>query len=137
MAYIETTKDGIKYVEVDGRMSRVRYRESCGEKGKPFVSFSVCYHFGKNEFDENVSFYLNCVAFGKRAELVNWLNEQNKLSVLVRGELTESEYNGETQEQLICSWVQSEQEIEIPKEKQTTKKADNSDWGESETEFSD
>lgn len=78
MALIKYQDNGVTYATADGRMSRVRYKESCGEKGKPFVSFSVCYHFGKNEFDENVSFYLNCVAFGKRAELVNWLNEQNK-----------------------------------------------------------
>lgn len=112
MAYTESEKDGIKYAEADGRMSRIRYKESCGEKGKPFVSFGICYGYKRTEFDDNVGLYLNCVAFGKRAEFINWLNEQNKAIVLVRGELTEQEYKGKIEERLVVSWVQSEQEIE-------------------------
>lgn len=112
MAYLEFTKDGTTYAEADGRMSRVRYHDCCGEKQRAFISFSVCYGYRRTEFDDNKGLYINCVAFGKRAEFVNCLNEQNKLTVLVRGELTKQEYKGKTEERLVVSWIQSEQEIE-------------------------
>lgn len=112
MAYLEFTKDGTTYAEADGRMSRVRYHESCGEKGRAFASFGICYGYKRTEFDDTVGLYINCVAFGKRAERVNRLNKQNKLTVLVRGELTKQKYKNKTEEQLICTWIQSEQEIE-------------------------
>lgn len=112
MAYLEFTKDGKTYVEADGRMSGVRYHECCGEKQRAFASFGLCYGYKRTEFDDTVGLYINCVAFGKRAEFINWLNEQNKVIVLVRGELTEQEYKGKTEERLVVSWIQSEQEIE-------------------------
>lgn len=112
MAYLEFSKDGKTYAEADGRMSGVRYRDCCGEKQRAFISFFVCYGYRRTEFDDNKGLYINCVAFGKRAEFINWLNEQNKAIVLVRGELTEQEYKGKMEERLVVSWVQSEQEIE-------------------------
>ena len=135
MALLKYTQDEVTYAQCDGKLYGVKYRDCCGKNQKPFVRFSVAYGSKIDEFDNRTNLYMNCIAWGRWAELVNALSEQNKLTVLVCGEISVNEYNGEQREQLVCSWVQSAQEIETPKGKTT--KADDKDWETAETEFSD
>ena len=106
MAYFETIKDGVKYVEVDGILRGVFYEESKGVSGAHFCKFSVGYDTEQDDFGNYKTKYLSdIVAWGDWAELVNYLSEEGELFVNVKCKVTE--YKGK--EQYRCTWVQSAQ----------------------------
>lgn len=108
------------------------------QNGKKYASFSISYAYSRNEFDNPTNLYISCIAWNDLAEYMeSFVGDSKKPRFLVCGTLEKNEYRSETREQIRCEFIAVQQEIEIPKEKPTAKKADDGDWGESETEFSD
>ncbi len=135
MPYLETTKDGVRYASVDGKIYGVKYRDCCGKNQKPFVRFSVAYDYEIDNFGSTKNKYIFCTAWGNIAEIVNYLSEQNRLQVKVSGKIEENEWQGEKRENLVCTWV--EPLFEIPTGGKAKKKDEDTEWGASESDFTD
>lgn len=122
MPYIEHEKDGVRYLSLDGKIYGVKYNECFGKHGKPFCAFSVAYDYERDEFGDCKNKYFPCSCWGDWAELVNYLYQEQKLQIYVRGRIRINEYtnsNGELvqQEQLDVTWVQPRYEIPTAKPK--------------------
>lgn len=120
MAYLETIKDEVKYVQVDGRLYGVKYQECCGKNNKPFVKFSVAFDYFYDEFGVIKNKYIPCIAWGDIAEIIDYLSQQQKIRIKVCGKIRENEYNGDKYETLECAWV--DPLFEIPAQTQRVKR---------------
>ena len=135
MALLKYTQDETSYVEVDGKLYCVKYRECYGKNQKPFVRFSVAYDYEVDDFGSKKNKYISCTAWGNIAEIVNYLSEQNRLQVKVSGKIEESEWQGEKRENLTVTFI--EPLFEIPIGGKAKKKDEETAWDEAETEYSD
>lgn len=115
MAIIKYIEDEATYSIVDGKLFNVKYQDSYGKNCKPFAKYGINFDYAYNSSGEIENKTIWCSAWGRIAEIVDSLVNQNKFQVLVMGKIRENEWNGERREILECTWVQPL--YEIPKER--------------------
>lgn len=101
---IKYEQDGQTYAAVTGVVYSLKSRET--QSGKAMATFSVVYGV-KQEFGDKVqNVYMNCLAFASLADYITSLNDGvHKSRVLACGKLQTNEYQGNTQEEILCDFI--------------------------------